>query len=68
VENKRHWRQDVWQNEDRGRVRCGAGATILSLLRGITLSLRRHAGLDSPAAARSRLTNRVPPMLPLLRT
>ena len=68
VENRLHWCKDVSLNEDRGRVRDGSGAAVLSLLRGQALSLLRHAGLHSPVDAFARLANRVPDLLRLLRT
>nr|WP_194362458.1 ISAs1 family transposase [Alienimonas chondri] len=68
VENRLHWCKDAVMNEDRGRVRDGAGAAILSLLRGLALSLLRHAGFASPTDAFARLANRVPELLRLLKT
>lgn len=68
VENRLPWCKDVLQNEDDGGVRSMAGASVLSLLRGAALSVLRVSGLWSPTAARSRLANRVPEMLRLMRT
>jgi predicted transposase YbfD/YdcC len=68
VENRLHWCKDVLMNEDEGGVRSMAGASVLSALRGAALSVLRWNGLWSPTAARSRLANRVPEMLALLRT
>lgn len=68
VENRLHWCKDVLQNEDRGGVRSVSGASVLSALRGVSLSVLRFNGLGSPTAARSRLANRVAEMLTLLRT
>ncbi|MDT0631579.1 ISAs1 family transposase [Rubrivirga sp. S365] len=68
VENRLHWCKDALQNEDAGGVRSKAGAAVLSLIRGATLSVLRHNGEWSPTAARSRLANRVGTMLAILRT
>lgn len=68
VENRLHWCKDVLQNEDDGGIRSKAGASVLSALRGMALSVLRANGLWSPTAARSGLANRVPEMLALLRT
>lgn len=68
VENRLHWCKDVLMNEDTGGVRSMAGAAVLSLLRGGSLSVLRWNGEWSPTAARSRLANRVGAMLDLLRT
>jgi predicted transposase YbfD/YdcC len=68
VENRLHWCKDALMREDRGGVRSKAGASVLSLLRGVALSVLRCHGAWSPTAARSRLANRVPRMLALLRT
>lgn len=68
VENRLHWCKDVLMNEDTGGVRSPSGASVLSALRGMALSVLRWNGEWSPTAARSRLANRVPQMLRLLRT
>ena len=68
VENRLHWCKDALQNEDGGGVRSMEGASVLSLVRGVALSVLRWNGEWSPTAARSRLANRVPEMLALLRT
>lgn len=68
VENRLHWCKDVPMTEDAGGVASKAGAAVLSLLRGASLSVLRWNGEWSPTAARSRLANRVPAMLALLRT
>ena len=68
IENRLHWCKDVLQTEDSGGVRSMAGASVLSLFRGVALSVLRWNGVWSPTAARSRLANRVPEMLALLRT
>ncbi len=68
VENRLHWCKDVLMNEDTGGVRSMLGASVLSALRGVALSVLRDNGEWSPTAARSRLANRVPAMLALMRT
>ncbi|MDT0633312.1 ISAs1 family transposase [Rubrivirga sp. F394] len=68
VENRVHWCKDALQREDTGGVRSKAGAAVLSLIRGVTLSVLRHNGEWSPTAARSRLASRVREMLSILRT
>ena len=68
VENRLHWCKDALMNEDAGGVRSVRGASVLSALRGMALSVLRHGGEWPPTAARSRLGNRVPTMLALLRT
>ena len=44
VENKLHRCKDVQMTEDTGGVRSKAGAALLSVLRGIALSVLRHHG------------------------
>ena len=44
VENRLHRCKDVQMTEDSGGVRSKAGAALLSLLRGIALSVLRHHG------------------------
>ena len=68
VENRLHWCKDAVMKEDRGGVRSKSGASALSAVRGVALSVLRWNGEWSPTAARSRLANRVPEMLALLRT
>lgn len=68
VENRLHWCKDVLQGEDLRGVRSKAGASVLSVLGGVALSVLRWNGQWSPTAARSRLSNRVPELLALLRT
>ena len=68
VENKLHRCKDVQMTEDAGGVLSKAGAALLSLLRGIALSVLRHHGEWSPTEARSRFANRPGAMLRMLRT
>lgn len=68
VENGLHWSKDAEQREDVGRMRDLAGASVLSLLRGLVVSLTHRAGLPSQTSARSLFANRVDRMMPLLRT
>ena len=68
VENRLHRCKDVQMTEDTGLVRSKAGASMLSLLRGISLSVIRHFGEWSATEARSRFANRPGVMLRMLRT
>ena len=44
IENRLHWVRDVTFDEDRSRVRRGAGAQVMASLRNLALSLLRMAG------------------------
>ena len=44
VENRLHWVRDVTFNEDRSRVRKGAGAQVMASMRNLAISLLRMAG------------------------
>ena len=44
IENRLHWVRDVTFDEDRCRVRRGAGAQVMASLRNLALSLLRMAG------------------------
>lgn len=68
IENRLHWSKDVEMGEDGSRLRSLRGAQVLSLLRGIAVSLAHHAGVRSMTAARSRWSNRVGALLDVLRT
>ena len=48
IENKLHWRRDVSMNEDRCRVRAGAGA--LAAMRNLVLAMLRSTGASVPVA------------------
>ena len=44
IENRLHWVRDVTFDEDRCRVRRGAGAQVMASLRNLAVSLLRMAG------------------------
>ena len=44
IENRLHWVRDVTFDEDRSRVRTGAGAQVMASLRNLAISLLRLAG------------------------
>ena len=51
IENKLHYVRDVTFDEDRSRIRKGAGAKIMAALRNIAISLLRLAGATNIASA-----------------
>ena len=54
IENRLHWVRDVTFDEDRSRVRKGAGAQVMASLRNLAISLLRIAGaryIAQPSAA-----------------
>ncbi len=44
IENRLHWVRDVTFDEDRCRIRTGAGAQVMASLRNLAISLLRLAG------------------------
>jgi len=44
IENRLHWVRDVTFDEDRCRIRKGAGAQVMASLRNLAISLLRMAG------------------------
>ena len=44
IENRLHWVRDVTFDEDRSRVRTGAGAQVMASIRNLAISLLRLAG------------------------
>ena len=44
IENRLHWVRDVTFDEDRCRIRKGAGARVMASLRNLVISLLRRAG------------------------
>jgi len=50
IENKVHWVRDVTFDEDRSRIRTGAGAQTMAALRNVALNLLRAAGVKNIAA------------------
>ncbi len=51
IENRVHWVRDVTFDEDRSRVRKGAGAHVMASLRNVAISLLRLAGAANIAEA-----------------
>jgi len=49
IENKLHWVRDVTFDEDRCRIRTGAGAHAMASLRNLAISLLRLAGAENIA-------------------
>ncbi len=54
IENRLHWVRDVTFDEDRCRVRKGAGAHVMASLRNVAISLLRLAGATNIAQALRR--------------
>jgi predicted transposase YbfD/YdcC len=50
IENRLHWVRDVTFDEDRSRVRKGAGAQAMAALRNLAIGLLRLAGAKNIAA------------------
>jgi hypothetical protein len=51
IENRLHWVRDVTFDEDRCRVRRGAGAQVMASLRNLAISLLRMVGATNIAKA-----------------
>jgi predicted transposase YbfD/YdcC len=51
IENRLHWVRDVTFDEDRCRIRKGAGAQVMATLRNLAISLLRIAGATNIAKA-----------------
>src|SRR2546426_10317839 len=51
IENRLHWVRDVTFDEDRSRIRRGAGAQVMASLRNLAISLLRMAGAEIIAPA-----------------
>jgi hypothetical protein len=51
IENRLHWVRDVTFDEDRCRIRKGAGAQVMASLRNLAISLLRMAGASYIAPA-----------------
>jgi len=51
IENRLHWVRDVTFDEDRCRIRRGAGAQTMASLRNLAISLLRMAGAESIASS-----------------
>ena len=54
IENRLHWVRDVTFDEDRSRVRTGAGAQVMATLRNLAISVLRLAGVQYIAPALRR--------------
>jgi predicted transposase YbfD/YdcC len=44
IENRSHYVRDVSYDEDRSRVRTGAGPRMMAILRNLAIALLRHLG------------------------
>jgi hypothetical protein len=51
IENRFHWIRDVTFDEDRCRIRKGAGSQVMAGLRNLVISLLRMAGATNIAQA-----------------
>lgn len=51
IENRLHWVRDVTFDEDRSRIRKGAGPQMMASLRNLAITLFRIAGACNVAAA-----------------
>ena len=66
IENRLHWVRDVTFDEDRSRVRTGAGAQVMASLRNLAISLLRLAGARYIAPALRRCARSDPHALRLI--
>ncbi len=66
IENRLHWVRDVTFDEDRSRVRTGAGAQVMASLRNLAISLLRLAGARYIAPALRRCARSDPQTLRLI--
>ena len=66
IENRLHWVRDVTFDEDRSRVRTGAGAQVMASLRNLAISLLRLAGARYIAPALRRCARSDPQALRLV--
>jgi hypothetical protein len=66
IENRLHWVRDVTFDEDRSRVRTGAGAQVMASLRNLAISLLRLAGARYIAPALRRCARSDPQALRLI--
>ncbi len=66
IENRLHWVRDVTFDEDRSRVRKGAGAQAMAALRNLAIGLLRLAGAKNIAAGLRYCQLRVQKTLRLL--
>jgi hypothetical protein len=66
IENRLHWVRDVTFDEDRSRVRTGAGAQVMASIRNLAISLLRLAGARYIAPALRRCARSDPQALRLI--
>lgn len=66
IENRLHWVRDVTFDEDRSRVRSGAGAQVMASLRNLAISLLRLAGAPYIAPPLRRCARSDPQTLRLI--
>jgi predicted transposase YbfD/YdcC len=66
IENRLHWVRDVTFDEDRSRVRTGAGAQVMASIRNLVISLLRIAGARYIAPALCRCARSDPQALRLI--
>ena len=66
IENRLHWVRDVTFDEDRSRVRTGAGAQVMASIRNLAISLLRLAGARYIAPALRRCARSDPQTLRLI--
>jgi predicted transposase YbfD/YdcC len=66
IENRLHWVRDVTFDEDRSRIRKGAGAQVMASLRNLVISLLRLAGARYIAPALRRCARSDPQALRLI--
>ncbi|MGD1104810.1 MAG: transposase [Terriglobia bacterium] len=66
IENRLHWVRDVTFDEDRSRVRKGAGAQVMASIRNLAISLLRIAGARYIAPALRRCARSDPQALRLI--
>ena len=68
IEDRLHWVRDVTFDEDRCRVRTGAGAENMASLRNLAISLHRLADAANIAAALRHVARNVKRAVNLLLT
>jgi hypothetical protein len=66
IENRLHWVREVTFDEDRSRVRKGAGAQVMASIRNLVISLLRLAGARYIAPALRRCARSDPQVLRLI--
>jgi hypothetical protein len=66
IENRLHWVGEVTFDEDRSRVRKGAGAQVMASIRNLVISLLRLAGARYIAPALRRCARSDPQVLRLI--